>query len=154
MVQFSSFLDLDRKFCNCFTSKAYPRKFPTSHENFLISFLKGISWDICFKLLPSSPKPLFSCFYIKTQLNSSFFHSINISKVIFNSFHWFWSLDYVFGGFYVHSWVFLKWGLENLMFCQSFLLGFVLNDDLLWILVPCGKNNMYLDNIFIYSCIV
>ena len=153
MIQFSSFLDLDRKFCNCFTSKAYPRKFPTSHENFLISFLKGISWDICFKLLPSSPKPLFSCFYIKTQLNSSFFHSINISKVIFNSFHWFWSLDYVFEGFMFIVENF-SMGVRKLIFCQSFLLGFVLNDDLLWMLAPCGKNNMYLGKIFICSCIV
>ena len=30
-----------------------------SRENFQISFLKGIPWDICFKHLPSSPKPLF-----------------------------------------------------------------------------------------------
>ena len=30
-----------------------------TRENSKISFLKGISWDICFKLLSSSPKPLF-----------------------------------------------------------------------------------------------
>ena len=64
-----------------------------------ISFLKGNLWDICFKLLTSSPNPLFQSFYIKTLLNSIVFHSINISKIIFNSFHQFWSLDYVFGGF-------------------------------------------------------
>ena len=30
-----------------------------TNENFQISFLKGISWDICFKRFPSSSKPLF-----------------------------------------------------------------------------------------------
>ena len=45
-------------------------------------------------------------------------------------------------------------GVEKLIFCQSFLLGFVLNDDLLWMLAPCGKNNMYLGKIFICLCIV
>ena len=72
--------------------EAYQRKF-------LDQLLKGISWDICFKLLSSSPKPLFLWFYIKTQVNSTILHFINISKVIFNSFNWFWSLDYVFGSF-------------------------------------------------------
>ena len=59
-------------FCDCFVSKAYqwntseiPAKFSReanqrdTSENFQISFLKGISWVICFKRLPSSPKPLF-----------------------------------------------------------------------------------------------
>ena len=46
-------------FCDYFASNPYPRKFPTSCKNYQISFLKGISWDICFKLLPSSPKSLF-----------------------------------------------------------------------------------------------
>ena len=45
-------------------------------------------------------------------------------------------------------------GVRKLNFCQSFLLGFVLNDDLFWILASCGKNNMYLGKIFICSCIV
>ena len=99
---------------------SYPRKFSVTSENFQISFLKGISWDICFKLLSSSPKPLFLCLHIKTQLHSTIFYPINISKVIFNSFYWFWSLDYVFGGFYIHSWNFLKWGLENLIFVNLF----------------------------------
>ena len=40
------------KFCEYFRESA-------SRENFQISFLKGISWDICFKLLTFSPKPLF-----------------------------------------------------------------------------------------------
>ena len=51
----------------------------TTREMPRISFLKSNLWDICFKLLPSSPKPLFQCFYIKTQLNLIVFHSINIS---------------------------------------------------------------------------
>ena len=96
MVQFSSFSTFDKEFRNCFVSKTY--QWITSEiftskayqqatsKNFQISFLKGISWDICFILLTSSPKPLFLCFYIKTQLNSTVFHSFNISKVIFNSF--------------------------------------------------------------------
>ena len=49
--------------------------------------------------LPSSLKPLFHYFYIKTQSILKVFHSINISKVILNSFHWFWSLDYVLESF-------------------------------------------------------
>ena len=49
----------------------------------------SVLWDIYFKLLPSSPKLLFLCFYIKTPLNSIVFHSINISKVLFNSFEGF-----------------------------------------------------------------
>ena len=61
--------------------KSVTRKMPR------ISFLKGNLWDICFKLIPSSPNPLFQSFYIKAQLNSIIFHSINISKVIFNYFH-------------------------------------------------------------------
>ena len=47
----------------------------------------------------SSQNPLSQSFYIKTQLISIALHSINISKVIFNTFNWFWSLDYIFGGF-------------------------------------------------------
>ena len=44
-------------------------------------------------------------------------------------------------------------GVGKLNFYQSFLLSFVLNDDFLWMLTPCGKNNMYLDKIFICLCI-
>ena len=98
----------------------------TTREMPRINFLKGNLWDICFKLLSSSPKPLFQFFYIKTQLNPIVFYSINISKVIFNSFHWFWSLYYVFGGFYVHSWDFLKWDLENLFLVKFFCMGLFL----------------------------
>ena len=63
------------------------------------SFLKSFLWETCFKPLPSSLKPLFQYFYIKTQPIWIVFHSINISKVILNSFHWFWSLDYVLENF-------------------------------------------------------
>ena len=45
-------------------------------------------------------------------------------------------------------------GVGKLNFCQSFLLGSILNDDLFLMLAPCGKNNMYLGKIFICSCIV
>ena len=86
----------------------------TTHENFCNSlnremprnnFLKGFSWETYFKPLPSSLKPLFHYFYIKTQSMWMVFHSINISKVIINSFHWFWLLCTFLGGailFLVH----------------------------------------------------
>ena len=63
------------------------------------SFLKSFSWEIYFKPLPSSLKPLFQYFYIKTQSIWMVFSSINISKVILNSFHCFGSLDYALGSF-------------------------------------------------------
>ena len=67
----------------------------TPRNNLLKSFL----WETCFKPLTSFLKPLFQYFYIKTQSIWMIFHSINISKVILNSFLWFWSLDYVLEGF-------------------------------------------------------
>ena len=70
-----------------------------SHEMPRNSFLKGFLWETCFKPLSSSLKPLFHHFYIKTQTIWMIFHSISISKVIINSFHWFWSLDYVLKSF-------------------------------------------------------
>ena len=45
------------------------------------SFLKGFSWETCFKPLLSSLKPLFQYFYTKTQSIWMVFHPINISKV-------------------------------------------------------------------------
>ena len=60
-----------------------------SHETPRNSFLKGFSWETCFKPLLSSLKLLFHYFYIKTQSIWIVFHSINISKVIINFFHWF-----------------------------------------------------------------
>ena len=80
------------------------------------SFLKGFLWEICFKPLPSSLKPLFHYFYIKTQSIWMVFYSINISKVIINSFHWFWSLDYVLERFCALGWDFHHRGWENLIF--------------------------------------
>ena len=56
MVQISSFSILDREFHDYFASKVFPR---VTSENFQISSLKGISWDIYFKLLLPSSKPLF-----------------------------------------------------------------------------------------------
>ena len=162
MVQFSSFSTLDREFRKCLVSilrvrltSELPAKIPSFPRKFLDQLFKGHLRDICFKLLPSSSKPLVKCFYIKILLNSSVFHSFNISKVIFNSFNSFWSLDYVFGGFYIHSWDFSQMSVGKFNFCQSFLLGFVfLNVYLLWMSAPCGKNNMYLGKIFVFSCIV
>ena len=62
-------------------------------------FKELFSWETCFKPLSSSLKPLFQYFYIKTQPIWIFFNSINISKVILNSFYWFWSLDYALESF-------------------------------------------------------
>ena len=66
-----------------------------SRQTSRIIFLKDFSRENYFKLLSSSLKPLLQYFYIKTQPIWMVFHSINISKVILNSFHWFWFLDYV-----------------------------------------------------------
>ena len=70
-------------------------------------FLKGFLWETCFKPLPSSLKHLFHYFYTKTKSIWMVFHSINISKVIINSFHWFWSLDYVLESFVVLVGIFI-----------------------------------------------
>ena len=73
ILKFFSFTQrVSQLFHGCFASKAYqgntngiPTKFSwesnqrDTSENLQISFLKGISWVICFKRLPSSPKPLF-----------------------------------------------------------------------------------------------
>ena len=75
-----------------------PRDSP-SRETPRNCFLKGLLWETFFKPLPSSLKPLFQYFYIKTQPIWMVFHSINISKVIINSFHFFLSLDYVLKSF-------------------------------------------------------
>ena len=82
-----------------------PRDSP-SRETPRNSFLKGFLWETCFKPLPSSLKPLFQYFYIKTQPIWMVFQSINIFKVIINSFHWFWSLDYVLESFCALGWDF------------------------------------------------
>ena len=69
ILKFFSFTQrVSQPFRGCFASKAYPRKISrvlcelASHENFQISILKGILWDICFKCLSYSPKPLFLIF--------------------------------------------------------------------------------------------
>ena len=59
----------------------------TSHETPRNNFLKSFLWETCFKPFSSSLKPLFHYFYIKTKSIWMVFHSINISKVIINSFH-------------------------------------------------------------------
>ena len=53
---FASFLWVLHEY---FVRRAYLRKFSATRENYQIIFLKGISWDICFKLFTSSSKPLF-----------------------------------------------------------------------------------------------
>ena len=85
------------------------------------SFLKGFSWVTYFKPLPSSLKPIFQYFYIKTQPIWMVFHSINISKVILHYFHWFWSLDYVLESFCVLGWEFHHRGREHLIFIKFFV---------------------------------
>ena len=94
------------------------RKTPTN------SFLKGFVWETCFKPLPSSLKPLFHYFYIKTQSIWMIFHSINISKVIINSFHYFWSLDYVLESFVLLVGIFII-GVGKTYFLSIFFMGLV-----------------------------
>ena len=86
------------------------------------SFLKGFSRETCFKPLPSSLKPIFQYFYIKTQSIWMVFHSINISKVILNYFFWFWSLNYVLESFCALGWDFHHRGWGDLFFVK-FLYG-------------------------------
>ena len=93
-----------------------------SHETPRNSFLKGFLWEICFKPLPSSLKPLFQYFYIKTQLIWMVFHFINIFKVILNSFLWFWTLDYILESFCALGWDFHYRGWGDLIFVK-FLYG-------------------------------
>ena len=100
-----------------------------NHETPRNNFLKGFSWETCFKPLsssikplPSSLKPLFQYFYIKTQSIWMVFHSINISMVILNSFHWFGSLDYVLESLCALGWDFHHRGWGDLIFVK-FLYG-------------------------------
>ena len=78
-----------------------------SRETPRISFLKSFFMGNLFKPLPSSFKPLFQYFYIKNQSIWMVFHSINISKVIINSFRLFWSLDYVLESFVLLDGIFI-----------------------------------------------
>ena len=95
-----------------------------SHETPRISFLKCFFFcgKLVLKPLPSSLKPLFQYFYIKTHSIWMVFHSINISKVILNSFLWFWSLNYVLESFCALGWDFHHRGWGNLIFVK-FLYG-------------------------------
>ena len=70
------------------------------------------------------------------------FHFINVSKAILNSFHCFGSLDYVLVSFVPLIGIFII-GIEKTYFLSNFCMGLVSIDDLLWILAPCGKKNMY-----------
>ena len=106
------------------------------------SFLKGFLWEICFKPLPSSLKFLFQYFYIKTQSIWMVFYSINISKVILNSFHWFGSLYYVLESFMLLVGIFII-EVGKTYFLTNFWMGLFSFDNLLWMLAPCGKKNMY-----------
>ena len=110
----------------------------TPRNNFLKSFL----WETYFKPLPSFLKPLFQYFYIKTQSFWMVFHSINISKVILNSFHCFGSLDYVLVSFVLLVGIFII-GVGETLFLSNFLMRLVSFVDMHWMLAPCGKKNMY-----------
>ena len=92
-----------------------------NHQTSKIIFLKDFLWETYFKLLSSSLKPLLQYFYIKTQPIWMVFHSINISKVILNSFHWFWLLDYVLESFCALGWDFHHKGRKNIIFVNFFL---------------------------------
>ena len=82
--QILKFFNFGQSVSRLFHEQSLPAKLPAkflleaNQQKFPDQFLKGISLVICFKLLLSSPKPLFSCLYIKTQLNLSVFHSMNI----------------------------------------------------------------------------
>ena len=108
------------------------------------SFLKSFSWETCFKPLSSSLKPLFQYFYIKTQSIWMVFHFINFSKVILNSFLWFWSLDYVLESFCALGWDFHHRGWGDLFFLSNFCMGLVSFDDFLWMLALYGKKELVL----------
>ena len=93
------------------------------------SFLKSFSWENCFKPLTSSSKLLFQYFFIKTQSIWMVFHSINISKIIINSFHWFWSLDYVLESFVLLVGIFII-RVGKTWFLSNFFMGLVSFVDL------------------------
>ena len=130
-----------RSCCNSLATHENFRNSP-NYEMPKNSFLKSFSWEICFKRLTSSLKPLFQYFYIKTQSIWMVFHSINISKLILNSFHWFGSLDYVLESFVLLVGIFII-GVWKTFFLSNFWMGSVSFDDFLWMLAPCGKKNMY-----------
>ena len=71
------------------------------------------------------------------------FYSINISKVILNSFHCFGSLDYVLESFVLLVVIFVIGVGKTCCFFSNFCMGLVSFDDLLWMLAPCGKKSMY-----------
>ena len=117
------FLQLISQFSSCKT----PRN----------SFLKCYSWKTCFKPLPSSLKPLFQYFYIKTPSIWMVFHSINISKVILNSFHYFGSLDYVLESFVLLFGIFIirvgkTYFFVKFLYEIGFFLWFALDVGPLW----------------------
>ena len=70
------------------------------------------------------------------------FHSINILKVILNSFHCFESIDYDLESFVLLVGIFII-GVRKTYFLLNFCMGLVSFDDLLWMLAPCDKKNMY-----------
>ena len=107
---------------NCFVTHLRLLLRLVGNETSRSSFLKSFSWETCFKPLPSSLKPIFQYFYIKTQSIWMVFHSINISKVILNYFLWFWSLNYVLESFCALGWDFHHRGWGDLFFVK-FLYG-------------------------------
>ena len=120
----------------CQSFSRLTRDWLASRETPRNSFLKSFSRETCFKPLPSSFQPLFQYFYIKTQSIWMVFHSINISKVIINSFHWFWSLDCVLESFMLLVGIFII-RVGKLNFCQilhgiGFFCWFALDVGPLW----------------------
>ena len=107
---FATHLATYKNFCDSL-SREIPRN----------NFLNGFLWETYFKPLPSSLRPPFQYFYIKTQPISIVFHFINISKVILSSFHWFWSLDYVLESLCALGWEFHHRGREHLIFVKFFV---------------------------------
>ena len=67
------------------------------------------------------------------------FHSINISKVILNSFHFFGSLDYVMESFVLLVGIFIIGVGKTFFFFFKFCMGLVSFDDSLWMLPLMAK---------------
>ena len=79
------------------------------------------------------------------------FHSINISKVILNSFHCFGSLDYVLESSMLLVGIFIIGVGKTFFFGSNFYMELVSFDDLLWMLAPCGKKKHVLRVDFMMS---
>ena len=70
------------------TRKLATREMPRSTISWVFHELLVQNFSYDSVMTPSSPSPLCQSFYIKIKLLSIVLYSINISKVIFNTFNW------------------------------------------------------------------